>query len=168
MYLSAACAIAVKGEFTIHSYQTWSSNPSDVLQGKKGRLPTLKLEIHKVLLSKQTTNKNSTKQYSRKRYQNNALGDVEETAVCQILGRIPVGETNGQGFIIWRKNMSEMTDIWKGGRAEAGCRDSAKNKTGLSAGGVPAARWYSGGRLLSWRGFFLLPQSSFRLSNIVF
>lgn len=71
-----------------------------VTGGKKGRLPTVKLEIHKVLLSKQTTNKNSTKRFSRKRYQNNALGDMEETAVCQIVGRIPVGETNGQGFIV--------------------------------------------------------------------
>lgn len=106
------------GGFTISWYEMWSLYPFRqvlCITGEKGRLWTMELEIHKVLLSKQTNNKNSTKQFSRKRYQNNALGDVEETAVCWTSDRIPAVQTNGLGFLVWRKKGQRWVDVRRGG-----------------------------------------------------
>lgn len=124
--LETACIITCKlvllqvswGGFTISWYEMWSLYPFRqvlCITGEKGRLWTMELEIHKVLLSKQTNNKNSTKQFSRKRYQNNALGDVEETAVCWTSDRIPAVQTNGLGFLVWRKKGQRWVDVRRGG-----------------------------------------------------
>lgn len=54
-----------------------------------------------MLLSKQTNNKNSTKRFSKKRYQNNALGDVEDSGVDWTPVRIPAVQTKGAGVLVF-------------------------------------------------------------------
>lgn len=83
----------------------------------------VELEIHKVLLSKQTNHKNGTKLFKKeKRYQNNALWGCGG-ARCPSSGtseRVPAVQTNGSGSQE-TKNKDEFRDeCMGGGRGDSG------------------------------------------------
>lgn len=124
----------------------------------RGRVWTAWIQIHKVLPSK-SNNKNSTKQFSRKRYQNNALEDVERTSAGPTSDTTPV-DTQMAGA----EEEIRLRDDWMWGGWMS--RTSAQDEAGFASGGIPAAGRKPCGRILGWRTLLRLSRSTFMLNTV--